>query len=78
MVRIDAALLHADGSELWGSSGNHESTLLDCIGDCTLLLDKLDKAENPGISSSRAGPAAPWASDHHLREHACIAPKSSV
>jgi len=44
MVRIDAALLHADGSDLWGSSGNHESTLLDCIGDCTLLLDKLDKA----------------------------------
>ena len=44
MVRIDAALLHADGSDLWGSSGKNESTLLDCIGDSTVLLDKLDKA----------------------------------
>jgi NAD-dependent dihydropyrimidine dehydrogenase PreA subunit len=44
LVRIDGALLHADGSDLWGRAKNDEPSLLECIGDGTLLLDKLDKA----------------------------------
>ena len=44
LVRIDGALLHADGSDLWGRPNRDEPSLLECIGDGTLLLDKLDKA----------------------------------
>ena len=44
LVRIDGALLHADGSDLWGRPKSDEPSLLECIGDGTLLLDKLDKA----------------------------------
>ncbi|MGB0277411.1 MAG: 4Fe-4S binding protein [Prochlorococcaceae cyanobacterium] len=44
LVRIDGALLHADGSDLWGRATSDEPSLLECIGDGTLLLDKLDKA----------------------------------
>ena len=44
LVRIDGALLHADGSDLWGRAKSDEPSLLECIGDGTLLLDKLDKA----------------------------------
>ena len=44
LVRIDGALLHADGSDLWGRPNRDEPSLLECIGNGTLLLDKLDKA----------------------------------
>ena len=44
LVRIDGALLNADGSDLWGRAKSDEPSLLECIGDGTLLLDKLDKA----------------------------------
>ena len=44
LVRIDGALLNADGSDLWGRPKSDEPSLLECIGDGTLLLDKLDKA----------------------------------
>lgn len=46
MVRLDGALLRADGSDLFGAtgSGGHGS-LLEALGDGALLIDQLDRVD---------------------------------
>ena len=46
LVRLDAALLRADGAELFAGPGG--GSLLECLGEGGLLLDQVDRA-NPAL-----------------------------
>ena len=43
MLRLDGALLRADGADLFGGNGDGQPPLLDLLGDGALLIDKLDQ-----------------------------------
>ena len=43
MVRLDGALLRADGVDLFGTAGAGERPLLELLGSGALLIDKLDQ-----------------------------------
>jgi len=44
MVRLDGATLRPDGANIFGASGaDGEGSLLECLGDGALLIDKLDQ-----------------------------------
>ncbi|MFO7630272.1 MAG: 4Fe-4S binding protein, partial [Prochlorococcaceae cyanobacterium] len=48
MVRLDGASLRADGASLFGPAGSDgEGSLLECLGDGALLIDKLDQVPPP-------------------------------
>ncbi len=48
MVRLDGATLRADGASLFGPAGSDgEGSLLACLGEGALLIDKLDQAPEP-------------------------------
>ncbi|MCT0249520.1 sigma 54-interacting transcriptional regulator [Synechococcus sp. CS-205] len=46
LVRLDGATLRADGANLFGQSGSDgDGSLLECLGDGALLIDKLDQVQ---------------------------------
>ena len=46
LVRLDGATLRADGANLFGQSGSDgDWSLLECLGDGSLLIDKLDQVQ---------------------------------
>ncbi|MEB3354359.1 MAG: 4Fe-4S binding protein [Cyanobacteriota bacterium] len=47
LVRLDGALLRADGQELFGSTASEEPPLLELIGAGGLLIDQLDQVPQP-------------------------------
>lgn len=48
LVRLDGAILRADGANLFGPAGSDgEGSLLACLGEGALLIDQLDQAPEP-------------------------------
>ena len=45
MLRLDGALLKADGSELFGSGDGQDPGLLELLGEGALLIDKIDQVQ---------------------------------
>ena len=49
LVRLDGATLRVDGANLFGQSGSDgDGSLLECLGDGALLIDKLDQGVGAG------------------------------
>lgn len=58
LVRLDGATLRADGANLFGQPGSAGvGSLLECLGDGALLIDKLDQVvPSLQLSLLRRGP----------------------
>ncbi|NBQ22356.1 MAG: 4Fe-4S binding protein, partial [Synechococcaceae bacterium WB6_3B_236] len=45
LIRLDAALLRADGADLFGPGSGEQNSLLDCLEGGSLLVDNVDRAD---------------------------------